>query len=340
MSHKDRCCILESRNIYLEEERTGNTLQFDTMLTPQDGKIDCSGKEFGQEKVSWIGSAISISVVITSVDLPRIYYTISSNIFGKLFLKMRQCDDIGVERKWHQRQWCHSTFKADDEKRTHLDLSDRISRKGAIALASSKTMTHLALVNNYVDDEGAVALSKIPTLSELLLEGNDIKSAGAAALAESTSLNVLDLQDNLIGSVGAIAIGSVNVNITDLYLYNTFINDDGATALAAHPCLNYLNLNSNRISNAGATALAANCTISAMYLGRNQFSDAGVTALSENRTLKELHLYMSNVTDAGERSGAKSNSHRTRSFEQLSLAGKCYSFRKKHNSAHVDSVLQ
>ena len=86
---------------------------------------------------------------------------------------------------------------------------NRISTRGAIALASSVSLTALSLSNNVLDDDAAEHLSNSTSISTLFLVGNRIGNRGAMALARSMSLRELVLDGNLIGDEGAVALSEI-----------------------------------------------------------------------------------------------------------------------------------
>lgn len=71
-----------------------------------------------------------------------------------------------------------------------------VGNKGAVALATSKSIQHLNLKDNMVGDVGAFALANDPLWIELDISYNYLSEMGISALQENQNIKVLDTSGN------------------------------------------------------------------------------------------------------------------------------------------------
>ena len=136
----------------------------------------------------------------------------------------------------------------------------------------------------------------------------------AEALKKNSTLTELYLYDNAIGDQGATGLAEalkVNSTLTVLESHLNEIGDQGATSLAEalkrNSSLTKLDLSFNGIGDQGATGLAealkVNSTLTELHLSGNVIGDQGATGLAEalkvNSTLTELYLYDNGIGDQG-----------------------------------------
>jgi len=165
---------------------------------------------------------------------------------------------------------------------TELDLSNKgLQLPDALILAAAfkavpdGSLLTLLLASNRITAKGAAALASCRSVHSLNVADNDLGPKEAARLARalkapSSSLGSLDLSHNRIGDAGAAALAEVLevpgierslTRLSTLDVSYNGIGADGAAALAEalkvpHSALRTLGLTGNRIGPAGAAALA------------------------------------------------------------------------------------
>jgi uncharacterized protein (TIGR02996 family) len=207
----------------------------------------------------------------------------------------------------------------------HLELEGRTDRWGRIntdgarALASSPhlgELRHLLIGGNGIGDAGAAALaesSAFPRLVELALNNSDLTADGVGALARSPHRRGLEALN--LGLNGAYADDDMMAALREgdwpclvwLALHSDRVTNEGLTLLAAAalPALQSLNLKWNAFDAAGLRSLAASpllARVRRLALSDNQIGDAGALALSRAAGCfrpRMLELQKTGLGDAG-----------------------------------------
>jgi hypothetical protein len=148
-----------------------------------------------------------------------------------------------------------------------LDLGDNlIGEEGALALAASPrpraALKHLSLYANRVTDRGAAALAAGLPLESLNLCGNRVSVEGLEAIAAATSPRLAKLHLGFlgVGDAGASALGRARwPQLRELNLRLNGLSAAGVGALlrgASFPALEYLGVEENPLGDAIAEALS------------------------------------------------------------------------------------
>ena len=199
---------------------------------------------------------------------------------------------------------------------------NKVSVKGAQALALNKTLKQLDLNYNMIQTEGAIALAQNTTLTSLMLAGNGIASLGVSAFADNPSLTELNMSYNHVDDTGAAALAklpalthlnlgynqitfdgaltlSQMTRLVSLIICHNLLKDPGVAALAQIKTLRHLDVAGNRVAVEGAHALALNTYLWSLVLSSNLVGDVGAVLLARNNHLTRLFLSYNNIGDAG-----------------------------------------
>ncbi len=123
-------------------------------------------------------------------------------------------------------------------------------------------------------------------------------------LQENRGITQLFLGNCSIDEEGVKALAKLT-NLTKLDLWNNNIGEEGAKALDELTNLTELNLGSNNIGEEGAKALAKLTNLTELNLGSNNIGEEGAKALAKLTNLTELNLGSNNIGEEGAKALAK-----------------------------------
>ena len=197
---------------------------------------------------------------------------------------------------------------------------NKINTSGAKQLARNKTIEILIINYNNVQFKGAKALLENTTLTELDLSGNNIQWPDEVSIIINPNIQTLDLSYNNVKDINLVflknhpLLACLNVSynrltsqaishiltmkLNKLLIANNLLGDEGASLLAAHDCITYLDLSSNNIEFIGSYNLSKNRRITTLILTNNRIGDTGGMMLANNTVLKALYLASNNIKDA------------------------------------------
>lgn len=192
-----------------------------------------------------------------------------------------------------------------------LDLSNHpLGNAGALALASSDTLTELHVDNAQIGDAGTKALAEIHTLGTPSLSRNRIGAAGATELGASRSIRTLSVSNCELNGDAAAALLE-NPVLETLSISGNRLGTNGFPALRAignHPSITSLEAKSNSIDDEGAVELARCAKLRSLDVSLNRIGDRGAHALAETTSLVELNVHSNSIGDSGATALAKSPS--------------------------------
>jgi uncharacterized membrane protein len=96
------------------------------------------------------------------------------------------------------------------------------------------------------------------------------------------------------------ALAAAAVEIVDLNLADTALDDAGLATIGALPAATHLRLARNRLTDAGLTALSQAAQLKYLNLyGNDGITDGGIGALGQIATLREVYLWQTGVSNEG-----------------------------------------
>lgn len=102
----------------------------------------------------------------------------------------------------------------DNKSITHLDLSyNHIDEEGAIRIAQSSVITHLNLGSNYIKDKGAISLADNNSITHLNVSHNKIRDKGAIFLSKNDKLITVDVSHNPLTFKGVQALKNSKIKV-------------------------------------------------------------------------------------------------------------------------------
>lgn len=176
--------------------------------------------------------------------------------------------------------------------------NDNVTDIGAEALGKNSVVKELSLYteagsSNKITSKGAAALAENSHLETLWISNHNIGDKGAQAFGHAANLKNLLADNNNIGGEGA--IGLTNHKFNYLYLINNHIGDLGAMALAKSD-LRQIDLSNNPIGTLGVKALAKSTSLRGLAL--THVTHDGILALAKNSFIDNLIITYSKMTDA------------------------------------------
>lgn len=215
-------------------------------------------------------------------------------------------------------------------------ISGDLCRAIVAGLVRNKTLKHLDLSHNHIEDSGAHAL-------------------GVVLLQKDIILDTLKLHDNGIGPAGAIGLGqalSVNKSLKTLTLSLNRMGDEGGKAifagLATNKSVTCLDLSCNELSvqaaEACADALAVNKTLIDLIVFGNNFGEVGgrilADAVESSTELRSIDVRQSNVSPGDEERLSRITRRRTTAQHMKAVEAEAEARRKVMESRVRDRIVK
>jgi Leucine-rich repeat (LRR) protein len=146
-----------------------------------------------------------------------------------------------------------------------------------------------------VTDEGLKELKECKHLEELSIDNEQVTDGLLQTLGENGLLHVLSHQAHAEGMKRP----SGPADVTDLWLWDSQVTDEGLKELKDFPNLKMLGLNKTKVTDEGLKELKDLKNLKVLYLEGTAVTDAGLKELKDFPNLKRLGLNKTKVTDLG-----------------------------------------
>jgi len=177
-----------------------------------------------------------------------------------------------------------------------LDLSDsQITDDGLEALVGLTRLNWMSLRNTTITDAGLVHLARLPRLKGLDLEHTRVS---CHELPEFPGLHSLNLTGSMVDDRGLERLGQIT-SLTDIWLQQTAITDDGLAHLAPLKNLFVLSLTGTLISSRGIAQMGLQSRLGVLFLNWTLVDDDALMTLSSYPHLMQLSLEGTRVSDRG-----------------------------------------
>lgn len=174
--------------------------------------------------------------------------------------------------------------------------SAKISDDDLARLESVPGLEKFELIGGAVQGPGLSVFPKLPRLKELTLDKNPVGDDALMHLAKATSLERLSLKECPLTGAGLKWLAELQ--LTDLFLNGTKLDNAGAELLARLPALWWLNISGTQITSEALAALKKAPRLGAIDASRTNLSGPAFASVLEFPRLKNLYCTEAHLTDA------------------------------------------
>lgn len=158
----------------------------------------------------------------------------------------------------------------------------------AFVLAQHTSLSSINLASNRITDRGALALATNTSITRMNFNNNvDITDDGGVVWGSHPSITALDLGHTQVGDKTGLALAT-NHHLTSLNLDDSKLSDVGAIALASNSALKLFHAKKMCITSKALTAWSASASITDLDVRENYVDSTGISALAANKYIETL----------------------------------------------------